>query len=276
MFCCIFRLPIDAGATTSIPSYHQACVPFFQSLPGGSSMNPLDIVTAQNVRIGMQPAGMAERVVAAFIDYFILAVYLTIAIPTLINLTDGFIWREVWIVSFVPYFIYFPLMEIAFNGQSLGKRLMKLKVVRLDGTQPTIGDYLIRWLFRFVEIEMTLTTVGMTALFINKKGQRLGDMAAKTALIRIQPTVTLQDTVLQDVVSDYQPHFKEAHLLEDEDIQLVREVLNTLKKPRSKDAAVAAATQLQGILENKMGVAPGMEATPFLTTVLKDYNAIKG
>src|SRR5690606_21050190 len=106
----------------------------------------------------------------------------------------------------VPFLLYHPLFEILMNGQSPGKRQMKIKVVSLDGSSPTIGGYLMRWLFRLVEVFMLRGAVAMVTIAANGKGQRLGDIAAGTTVVKLVPQhATSSDAVFTQVESDYQP-----------------------------------------------------------------------
>ena len=58
------------------------------------------------------------------------------------------------ILFFFPVMIYSVTLESIFEGQTIGKKLVKIKVVKIDGYQASFGDYLIRWLFRIIENNM--------------------------------------------------------------------------------------------------------------------------
>ena len=77
------------------------------------------------------------------------------------------------------------------NGQSVGKRILKIKVISLDGSQPSIGQYFIRWLFRLVDFALTAQVGGLICVAVSKNKQRIGDIVAGTTLIKTVPYTQL-------------------------------------------------------------------------------------
>src|SRR5690606_28519022 len=80
----------------------------------------------------------------------------------------------------LPALFYPLIMETLMEGQTVGKRLMKLKVVKIDGTRATFYQYFIRWISNTVDIFLSFGGIGLAAIILTKKGQRLGDLAADT------------------------------------------------------------------------------------------------
>src|SRR5262245_3983820 len=116
-------------------------------------MQTISVQTTQNVFIQHPIASVGERILAYLIDTILLMVYITVVVAAFINLDLEIIW--IWVMTIVvPLFFYHLAFEIFMNGQSPGKRVMNIQVVRLDGTQPSIGDYLLRWFFGFVDIQL--------------------------------------------------------------------------------------------------------------------------
>src|SRR4029077_19753394 len=102
----------------------------------------------------------------------------------------------IWIVVLViPFALYNLLFEIFMNGQSPGKRAMDIKVLRLDGTPATVGDYIMRWLFALVDVHLFSGLIAVLCIAIGGKGQRLGDMVAGTTVVKIieEATVTASE-----------------------------------------------------------------------------------
>ncbi len=82
-------------------------------------------------------------------------------------------------------FIYFVLLEGPVGkGQTLGKRLMKIKVVAEDGKVPGYGQSVVRNILRIIDMLPALYLVGVVLIFMTENDQRLGDLAAKTVVVK--------------------------------------------------------------------------------------------
>jgi uncharacterized RDD family membrane protein YckC len=126
-------------------------------------MQTIKITTSQNIDIDYQVAGLGDRIVARLIDYaifigiyFVCIIVFTIFIGINDYNSNGtnigiLIVIGVWLVMCVFYDL---LCEIFMNGQSLGKRSMKIKVISLDGARPNVGQYLLRWIFRIMRVDL--------------------------------------------------------------------------------------------------------------------------
>ena len=206
------------------------------------------IQTSQNVEIDFEVAGLGDRVLAALLDYFLLFCYLIVVQVAAAEVT----------------------------GQSIGKKARHLKLARLDGLQPTLGNYVLRWLLRFIDIDLTLGMAAILTVFIGSKGQRLGDLAAGTTVIKIKPRLSLRDTIFARLDEDYTPTFHQVETLEDSDIATAKDVLNTLATERKSHTTYLLGTKMKTALENKMGLQSNLPPVEFLRTVIKDYNYVKG
>jgi uncharacterized RDD family membrane protein YckC len=236
-------------------------------------MENVRIQTAQNVEIDFAVAGLGDRVIAAMIDYFILFCYLVAAS---LGAAAGES-MALSVVLFMPYFVYFLVCEVFFNGQSIGKKAFDLKVARLDGGQPTLGNYVLRWLLRFIDLDLSFGMVGFVTVLISGKGQRLGDIAAGTTVVKIKPRVDLRDTLFARLEDDYTPTFYQVEALEDQDIATAKEVMNTLIRERRSHTTHQLGEKIKTALERKMQLPPSeLSSIDFLRTVIKDYNAVKG
>ena len=155
------------------------------------------IETPENVELQQRLAGIGSRFIAGLLDnLIIIAVYLLIALAML--LSGGFdLWRTItrepdftsWtfavliIVVFLIHWGYFLFFELITNGQSPGKRAMRLRVVKEGGGPMGVVDLLIRNLLRVVDVLPFGYGVGGMAMFASRKVQRLGDLAAGTVVI---------------------------------------------------------------------------------------------
>lgn len=234
-------------------------------------MEHVQIQTAQNVALEYETASVGDRILAVLIDRVLLAGYLfgTISLASELNMNSDTWFAIIWI----PVFIYEFLCEAFLNGQTFGKRALKIKVIKTDGSQPSLGDYFLRWLLRLVDVTISGGTVAIITILINGKGQRLGDMAAGTTVIKMKPRVTLQDTLFKKVEEEYTPTFPQVVNLSDRDITLLKEVLELNRRERE---ALPALLAIDKRLRNVMNVQSEMNPFQFTTTVLKDYNYYTG
>ena len=108
----------------------------------------VDIPTAQYVAIGYTVASVGDRILAFIIDMIVLIVFIfgMLILFSIFGFATGFN-KGVLIIFpvliILPYLLYDLIMEYFFNGQSIGKKIRKIKVVRFDGTPATLGNYLM-------------------------------------------------------------------------------------------------------------------------------------
>lgn len=142
-------------------------------------------VTPEAVRLRIDLAGLGSRMIAWLIDTLLQAVIL---IPVLIGfLADGVTGTGesvvLGILVFSILWLYFPLFEWLWSGQTPGKRAQSIRVIRTDGQPVTFAPVLVRNLVRFVDV-LLLPFVGVISMIVTRRAQRLGDLAAGTLVIR--------------------------------------------------------------------------------------------
>jgi uncharacterized RDD family membrane protein YckC len=240
-------------------------------------MQTIKITTSQNIDIDYEIAGLGERILARLIDLgiFILIFILGIFI---LGITESFHLSDLGVGIIIGIygmlFVFYDLIfEVFMNGQSIGKRVMKIKVISLDGAQPRFSQYLLRWLFRIVDF--ALIEPGLVALVvaaINEKPQRIGDMVAGTMLIRTSPRTQMNNIVFMPGYDGYQPVFKEAGQLNDKDVELIHEIINAYIKTGNSVVVYNMALRVK----EHLNITPpnGMNDMLFLQTIIKDYNHI--
>ncbi|HRJ28706.1 MAG TPA: RDD family protein [Cyclobacteriaceae bacterium] len=233
-------------------------------------MQTVSVRTTQNVVIDYPVASLGDRILAYFIDLFIIIAYFILMIFILIGAEAG---STALIVSTlaIPPFLYHLLFEIFMNGQSPGKRQMKIKVVRLDGTPATIGNYLIRWLIRLIEVDALSGAIALFTIAVSGKGQRLGDIAAGTTVVKLveQRAVTAKEvfTVSEDT---YTPIFQQVVQLSDQDIELIQQALE-VNRTTGNSLPVMAVTEK---VKHSLGIQTDLPPVKFLYTIVKDYGHI--
>ncbi|MEP1983286.1 MAG: RDD family protein, partial [Maribacter dokdonensis] len=165
-------------------------------------MNNLQINTTQNVNLNYTIVSIGERIVAFFIDAFIL--YLYFILVNLIGDAIGYIYSDGWtqrgLVALIslPAMFYTLLMHITFNGRTVGKMIMKMRVVKVDGSPVHWSNYLIRWMLRLVDIWIFLGSIGLLTILFSDKKQRLGDAAAGTVVISTKNRTKVSHTILEE------------------------------------------------------------------------------
>lgn len=231
-------------------------------------METVRIETAQNVALQYEVATIVDRGLAVLIDWLLLAGY-TIAL-LLLNEKAGLdwpSWAEVILFGF-PWTFYHLLSELLMDGQGLGKRARSIKVVCMDGGQPGIGHYLLRWVLRLVD---SLFFLGAVVILFSGKGQRLGDIAAGTTVVSLKRRLTLADSLVLDLPPGHVPTFPDAARVTDEQARLIKEVLANASGAR--DAAVRG---LDHALRPSFPQAQGMPPETFLRTLLADHIFLTG
>jgi len=240
-------------------------------------MEKITIETTQNVHIEYEVGNVGDRIVATIIDLLIMLGYCLAVVIIFTNTLSHSFGPGTGVLFFVlllPVMLYSLLFEVFMNGQTPGKRAMKIKVMRMDGRQPGFGNYLMRWILRLVDIWMTDGVAALITILINGKGQRLGDLAAGTLVIKLRAKQQISNTAFERVDEKYVPVFPEATMLSDKDASTIRQVLN-LTINDVEDIAILE-NKLADKLKTYLNVKTTLGDRQFLQTILKDYNMISG
>jgi uncharacterized RDD family membrane protein YckC len=233
-------------------------------------MQTVTVRTTQNVLIEYPMAGLGDRILAYLIDLLIIIAYFIAVIFLMVN-ANAFSLAAFISALLIPTFLYHLLFEIFMNGQSPGKRAMKIKVVRLDGAPPTIGNYVIRWLLRLIEIDLLSGAVALVTIAVSNKGQRLGDMAAGTTVVKLaaQHAVTAKE-VFTAVEESYLPVFNQVVQLNDGDIELIQQALEVNRNSGNYQPVLAVTEKVK----TSLGIQTDLPPVKFLYTIVKDYGHI--
>lgn len=163
-------------------------------------MDDFDLIeTPENVELQRRLAGIGSRFMAGLVDFLVIvAVYLVLVLAflgvawaTTFDVTDfagslgAWAWAALILVFYLIYWGYYVFAEMVTNGQSPGKRAMKIRVVKHDGGPITFLDIAIRNLLRVVD-GMFAYAIGGVCMFLTKRSQRLGDLAAGTVVVSEQ------------------------------------------------------------------------------------------
>ncbi|OPC40771.1 RDD family protein [Elizabethkingia miricola] len=242
-------------------------------------MNSIDINTSQNVNISFDPASIGERILAFIIDNIIkiaysVIIYIIIAYVfgfKLLKITDQWSLIAIFAIISLPVNIYTLLFESFMEGQTPGKRIMKIKVVKTDGYQASFGDYFMRWFFRIIDIGI----IGIITIVVNKHNKRLGDLAAGTAVITLKSKYNINHTILVNLSQDYIARFPQVIALSDNDMRIIKE--NYVKAKNTFDQGIIKKLaekirQTTGITYNTQEITDQQ----FIAIVIQDYNYYTG
>ena len=241
-------------------------------------MTELQINTTQNVNINFTAASVGERILAYVIDWIIKIAYIIVTYQLIFNLfeidkmvedMDQWSQMAVYATFYLPVIFYTLIFETLLDGQTLGKRILKIKVVKIDGYQASLSDHIIRWLFRIVDLNMMSGVVALIAIITSPKNQRLGDMTAGTAVITLKNKVSISHTILEELEDTYQPTYPNVIRLSDNDARIIKETFTTAKASRDYATLIKLRKKIIEVVEIKVVNENDLQ---FIETILKDYN----
>lgn len=228
------------------------------------------IITGQFVRISQTPASIGERLLALVIDYFLIAIYVysTATLLTELQLPSGFTLIFFLCVIYLPILGYSFLCETFNHGQSFGKRIMNIRVVKADGTTPSISSYLLRWLLFPIDGPIT-GGLGILVVLLTKNSQRMGDLAAGTMVIKEKNYRKIHVSLdeFDYLTKDYHPVYPQSADLSLEQVNVITRTLQSSEKDRPRRILLLAQK-----VQELLSITPrDNNQEKFLQTVLRDY-----
>lgn len=137
-----------------------------------------EFVSVENVRISLLPATLFQRFAAIAID--IVLVLIVLGLSALVGFSYFRSGDEWMIVLYCLFFFFLPVLEeITFNGRTIGKLCLRLRVVQIDGSAPTVWTLLLRYFLLWVDVFGSFGS-GLLLIFGTKLHRRWGDLAAGT------------------------------------------------------------------------------------------------
>jgi uncharacterized RDD family membrane protein YckC len=231
-------------------------------------------------------APFIKRLFAWLIDLVIIIAWIVI-MDKLFRIGRDYLWElpawQDFVIGLLPL-LYFPLTEIFLNGQTVGKKSMQIKVITIDGGNPSISQFIIRWLFRLIDFPLLIllgimagefpwwSTIflfgGIGCVIATPYTQRIGDIVAGTILIDTRNRTSWQDTVFTELTDDYQPRYAQVMQLSDKDINTLKGIISAVRKKRDYDLSIRIAARIR----SKLHIEDDQDSLEFLQTLLKDYN----
>lgn len=237
-------------------------------------MQKIEITTTHNVVIQYDLAHVWDRIFAYLIDFAIQLITLLILTFAfgIAGLFDNGPGIYFYIFIFILIYAFYDLiMEMLNNGQSVGKMALGIKVVRMDGKEVKMSDYLMRWIFRPID-----TVVGIVAIVLissTENRQRAGDILAHTVVIKTRKKLrtTLADVLNIKSLQNYEPQYQQVRKLSEQDMLLTKETI-ALHRKYGKASHKKALKLLTERLCHKMEIdTPAQGELTFLRTLLNDY-----
>lgn len=251
--------------------------------------NRISLSTPESVELDFKLAGIGNRAYALLIDYIIwsliLLFVLIFGIFFSLQLVD--IWNyfggddksiKLWIFSiqllilFVIYVGYFVLFETLWQGQTPGKRYVKIRVIRDDGRPVRLQQATLRALLRPVDDTLF---IGMLLIVFSKKEKRLGDWVAGTMVVQEEKAIAdrISTSETAQNLANYLLQEAEIYQLLPEDFAVIRDYLKR-SKSMTKQAKIELSKKLANEVKEIIALAKTPEkvsATEFLEAVYLAY-----
>ena len=174
------------------------------------------------------------------------------------------------IIITAPSSLYPLVCESLMAGQTLGKKVMQIRVIKIDGYQASFYDYAIRWVFGIFEV-YAFAIIGILSMIVSKHTQRLGDLVAGVAVISLKNKTNISHTILTEIETNYQPYFLRSQIFafSDNDVQIIKKYFDQARLKQKWDTIGKLCQKIEEVSSRK-----NTEFTPivFVEKFLKDYN----
>ncbi len=228
-------------------------------------MKTIEIATAHNIVFRYELASTIQRVLAFSVDAFLLIV-LNMLLGRLFISFGSF---TIILLTIITAF-YHLIFEVFNQGQSPGKMLVKLRVVTLNGATPSPYDYLLRWVFRMVEILGTAGSLAVISIMSSERNQRIGDILAQTTVISLQNDLTVNLESIESVKSVEEINYPGIIVFNDDDMLFLKMSLSRyIGNPNESNKRVL--TELADKIAYKLELPVTNYSIEFLKQILTEY-----
>ncbi|MGJ8732598.1 RDD family protein [Cellulophaga fucicola] len=231
-------------------------------------MNEIQIETAQNISIHQNAAHLGDRMLAYIIDSIVISIYTFLMIFLLVYM--NIVFEDAWhlyLIVMLPAFFYYLILETFMNGATIGKRIMSIRVVKIDGSTPNFSSYFIRWVMRIVDVALSTGGVAVLTILLRGNGQRLGDIAAGTTVITEKKKVKLEDTMVANLPENYKPSYPQVTVFKDAEMQTIKELYSSARRNGDHNVIVSLAEKIKEVTN----ITTDKKPLEFVAIVIKDY-----
>ena len=241
----------------------------------------LEVETPDHVVLRYDLAGGGNRGFAAIVDFVIATLVFLGSLwgfSTLYDIVGGRLLGVYGVLMLLTFFIawsYFILLEWLWQGQTIGKRIYGLRVIRDDGAPAGFLAVLIRNVLRLVDFLPAFYGLGLLTIIVTSRSQRLGDIAAGTYVVRA-PRPQLDYFSLRTFTPLAAGAAVETRALPGEAQRLVREFVAREAKLGPADRARVArqiAERVRPFTRDRVDIADDVE---FLRAVARSLRATGG
>ena len=237
-------------------------------------MGQTTINTGYYVKLGLATAGLGSRILAQLLDCLFLSLfegavsYIMAIVMMTFRDPPSIVYILMVLLCAIPIVLYHPLCESLNQGQSLGKKIVGLRVVKVDGTATTFGSSILRWVMLFVDVLLT-SGIGIMCIMFTRDAQRIGDMAAGTTVVKLRGNVVRSSYLAEFnfILPEYRPVFSEAARLSINQIEIISRVLFNTSPDRQEYIDTLAEK-----VRNRLLIPPvqNMDNERFLRTIYND------
>jgi len=252
-------------------------------------MQVITVSTAFNIDLEFKIAAFGKRLGAWFIDLALIMLYFFIVFGFFVRylgIDQDINFFMIYIIYILPVLLYQLFFEILMNGQTLGKKVMGIKVLSRDGQEATWGQYALRWMLCIGNIYIFLAPeslmnpaklIGFLLLYVpdflcvvvSNKSQKFGDLAAGTVVIDKSYVPDINQTIFYNISdTNYQPRYPQVMQLSDKDINNIKNLLNVAPTKYMEEYKLQIAQKLS----QKWGIVPEGTTTDFYKQLIADYN----
>jgi uncharacterized RDD family membrane protein YckC len=236
----------------------------------------IGITTTQHVSIQYELAELRTRFGAALMDAFIVFLIFLVQLLIAAQVVGMDLFGQYlpvlgpWYIA--TYMLYQMLSGAWGHGQTLGKRLVHIKVIRLDGKEPAWSDYVLRELMLIVDVIGSFSLIGIVLIKSTPFSQRLGDMAAHTTVIHLHSSgskFSLKEILNISTREHYEPVYPQVVRLTD--MLLIKNALNRMQEHNNDGHRQAIFTLAQRACTVLQIDPMPNDRIQFLRTLLRDY-----